>query len=135
MPTRAPKICRDCNQVEIRNGYCDRHQKDNRAARYEQTRQQARRDSGLDALYHSKAWKLQTRPNVLRRDPLCKIGVLCEGRAPSTDVHHKIRATDYLALHNGDQWCFFDEENLVGICHRCHAHITSLEARGLWNPR
>ena len=131
MPFRAPRICRDCAQVAIRGGYCGKHQSDNRAARYEQARQQARRDSGLDALYHSKAWKLQTRPNVLRRDPLCKIGILCGGRAFSTDIHHKIRAVTYIAQHNGDESWFFDEGNLVGVCKNCHSHITALECRGL----
>lgn len=116
----------------LREEYFEAHQRNNRAAHYEQTRQQARRDSGLAALHNSKAWKLQTRPNVLRRDPLCKIGVLCGGRAPSTDVDHITRADIYIAQHGGDENYFFDESNLQGMCHADHTRKTAMENAGTW---
>ena len=83
-------------------------------------------------MYHSKGWKLQTRPAILRRDPLCQLGILCEGRAPSTDVDHIIRADVYIAQHGGAEWAFYDESNLRGACARCHSHRTALDRQGLW---
>lgn len=66
------------------------------------------------------------------RDPLCQLGILCGGLAPSTDVDHIIRAEVYIAMHQGDETYFFDTDNLRGLCHADHSHKTALENQGLW---
>jgi|SRR5205809_1713105 len=87
----------------------------------------------LKRLYYSAAWRNRTVPFVLARDPLCVLALSCEGTAPSTDVDHKIRAEEYIAMHEGDETFFFDPENLQGACHACHSRKTQLENKGLWH--
>jgi len=86
----------------------------------------------LKALYHSRGWRVVTRRKILARDPLCQIGVLCVGRAPSVEVDHVIPAPVYV-LTRGDVAFFFDAGNLRGSCHADRAYKMALEARGLWD--
>lgn len=86
-----------------------------------------RRAVGLGRLYDSAQWRHRTAPRILARDPMCKVAVLCGGRAPSTDVDHIIPAEGYVAMHGGDACYFFDENNLQGACHADH---TAKTARG-----
>lgn len=72
------------------------------------------------------------RPYILQRDPLCTIGTLCGGTAPSTDVDHVIRVEIYIEQHGGDITTFFDERNARGACKADHSRKTALEQRGLW---
>ena len=90
-------------------------------------RERQRRAGGIRRLYDSVQWRKRTQPFVLMRDPLCKIAVLCEGRAPSTDADHIIPAVEYVAQHGGDLRYFFDTNNLQGACHADH---TAKTARG-----
>lgn len=69
---------------------------------------------------------------MLGRDPFCKLAVVCDGGAVSTDVDHVIDADDYVAQHNGDARYFYDVKNLRGICHACHSHKTARERAGTW---
>ena len=133
MPDAPPTICRDCNQTAIcGTSYCQAHQHDNRALRTARDRNQVRRDSGLKRLYDLAAWRRRTVPFILGRDPLCQLGLVCGGRAPSTDVDHIVRAEIYIAAHQGDETYFFDPDNLRGLCHADHSHKTALENQGLW---
>ena len=86
----------------------------------------------LKALYHSRGWRVVTRRQILTRDPLCQIGVLCIGRAPSVEVDHVIPPTLYV-LTRGDVTFFYDAGNLRGSCHDDRAYKMALEARGLWD--
>jgi hypothetical protein len=95
-------------------------------------RERTRRADGIRRLYDSAQWRRRTQPHVLARDPMCTIGVICGGNAPSTDVDHEIQAEIYIAQHGGDQRYFFDENNLRGACHADHTRKTSLERRGQW---
>src|SRR3989442_15480521 len=63
----------------------------------------------------------------------CILALICNGSAPSTDVDHKIRAEQYIAMHNNDETFFFDPKNLQGACHACHSRKTQLENKGLWH--
>lgn len=83
-----------------------------------------RRAAGLGKLYDSAQWRKRTRPAVLRRDPICKIAELCQGRSPSTDADHVIPAEKYVAQHGGDQRYFFDMSNLQGSCKADHTAKT-----------
>ena len=91
-----------------------------------------RRATGLKNFYDRAAWRKQTIPFILSRDPFCKIAILCEGRAPSIDVDHIVRAELYIALHGGDSVWFYDRDNLQGACHADHSHKTMREQVGAW---
>jgi 5-methylcytosine-specific restriction endonuclease McrA len=126
-------ICRDCRRRATSGAYCDVHQTDNRAASAVRERERERRESGLKKLYDSAQWRRRTQPNVLRRDALCTIGIRCFGRALSTDVDHVIKAEIFIEQHGGDETSFFDEDNLRGACHACHAYKTARERAGRWS--
>lgn len=119
MPDRAFSICRKCGAT-TQGVYCPEHRT---AAR---DRERERRGGPYRRLYDSVAWK-QTRRRILLRDPLCKIAVLCGGKAASTDADHVVRVEKYIAQHGGDSRYFFDEANLQGACHADHARKTRLE--------
>jgi len=55
---------------------------------------------------------------VLRRDPLCKLAILCDGTEPSEQVDHIIPRA-----RGGDD----SLENLQGACCPCHSHKTALQ--------
>jgi len=132
MSKRAAGICKVCRRTVPEGGrFC----KDHLAAanQSDRLRSRNRRESELKSLYDTRRWREYTRPGVLARDPLCRIGILCHGMAPSTDVDHKVRAEIYIAQNGGDEMFFFDEKNLRGGCHECHAHKTALENAGQWN--
>jgi hypothetical protein len=63
---------------------------------------------------------------------LCRIAVVCGGRAQSTEVDHAIRAEVHIAAHDGDESYFFDPDNLRGVCHADHSRKTGLEEQGKW---
>ena len=88
-------------------------------------RERHRRAETLRPLYDSSQWRKRTRPRILSRDPFCRIGKLCDGNAPSTDVDHVIPAEEYVAQHGGDWRYFFDENNLQGACHADHTAKTA----------
>jgi 5-methylcytosine-specific restriction endonuclease McrA len=131
-------ICAECGAlVPDGNRYCVAHRENNRQLRDSRDRNAARRSAGLKSLYDRWAWRGRhgARRRVLARDPLCRIAILCVGRAPSVDIDHIIRAELYIEMHDGDESFFFDEENLRGACHEDHARKTSLENRGLWDEK
>lgn len=114
--------------------YCAAHVYNNLRTRVSRDREIVRRATGLKRLYDGRQWRSITRPFVLARDPLCRLAIICGGRAPSVDVDHIVRAELYIAQHGaGNDWTwFYDGENLRGACHACHARKTSLESRGQW---
>lgn len=133
MPEAARKICRDCTTLaQPGSSHCEAHQENNRELRFLRQRNADRRQFGLKKFYDSKHWRKHTVPVVLLEDPLCKIAVLCEGRAPSTDVDHIIRAEVYIAQHGNDPIRFYDRENLRGACHADHSRKTAMENAGIW---
>jgi hypothetical protein len=125
LPNKAPTICRHhgCGRSCI-GGYCQKH-----ASEYERAREQRRRANGLRRLYDCAQWRRRTAPYIIARDPMCKIAILCGGNAPSTDVDHIVRAEIHIAQNGGDWAFFFDESNLQGACHACHARKTQIEQR------
>lgn len=62
---------------------------------------------GYDARHRS--W----RRVILTRDPMCRIGIICGGRAASTVADHII------PLNAGGTW---DMSNGQGACEKCHNH-------------
>jgi 5-methylcytosine-specific restriction protein A len=85
-----------------------------------------RRSSNGRKLYNSRYWRDGVRPRILRRDPFCKSGEMCDPdhvgqRAPSTEVDH-IVALD----HGGDE----SDDNLQGLCKSCHTAKTRREREG-----
>ena len=70
--------------------------------------------------YQLRAWRDRLRKIILQRDPLCQDGRVCGGRAASTEVHHLKAVREHPEL-------FWAEENLQGVCHRCHSAITASE--------
>ena len=133
MPQRPATICLDCNALTLPGkSHCARHVENNRSTRAARDREVERRKYGLKSLYDGYRWRKLTQPFILNRDPMCKIGILCEGRAASTDVDHIVRADLYIAAHGGDPIAFYDPDNLQGACHADHSHKTALENRGAW---
>ena len=63
-------------------------------------------------LYNTTRWR-KLRDAILRRDPICTDGVVCEKRAASTVADHKID-------HRGNLQLFYDPNNLRGVCKPCH---------------
>lgn len=55
---------------------------------------------------------------ILARDPLCRIAILCDGSAPSTEADHIVPRA-----RGGDD----SMENLQGACRACHSHKTATE--------
>lgn len=88
-------------------------------------RERERRSGGIRRLYDSAQWRQRTQPFVLERDPMCQLATTCGGNAPSTEAHHKIKATSYVAQHGGDYRKFFDTSNLQGACKACHSAETA----------
>ena len=66
-------------------------------------------------MYNSPKWKT-LRQTKLRDNPFCEI---CGAEA--TEVHH-------IHPHNGDLDLFYDYDNLMSICHSCHAKETQKES-------
>jgi 5-methylcytosine-specific restriction enzyme A len=75
-----------------------------------------RSDDASRKIRNSRQWTDITRPYILARDPLCKIGKLCEGKAPSVEVDHIVPVNA-----GGDPW---DTNNLQGACKQCHSYKT-----------
>jgi 5-methylcytosine-specific restriction endonuclease McrA len=118
----APRICAAC-------GMAGGHREDCRRLRSAAARERTRRAGGIRRLYDSAAWRERTQPAVLARDPLCRIAVLCGGRAPSREADHEVPAEIWIAQHGGDWREFFNEANLRGACKACHSHKTAEESR------
>jgi hypothetical protein len=136
VPAKPPTICAECGAL-VPDGarYCEAHRNDNRETRSARERNAIRRANGLKRLYDAWEWRGRrgTRRTILARDPFCQIAILCDGRAPSTDVDHIIRAELYIELHDGEFSFFYDENNLRGACHMDHTRKTALENLGQWN--
>jgi hypothetical protein len=115
--------------------FCLTHRSDNRQLRDSRERSASRRAERLKRIYDSFAWRGRqgARRVVLGRDRLCRIAILCGGRALSVDVDHIVRAEVWIEMHDNDPSFFFDLENLRGACHLDHTYKTSLENRGRWD--
>lgn len=136
MPPKPPSICAECGALVPDGGrFCLPHRSDNRDLRAARERNAARRSAGLLSLYHSAAWRVHARRFILARDPMCRIAILCGGRAYSVHVDHIIRAELYVEMHGGDWEYFYDPENLRGACASDHTHKTALENRGMWEEK
>ena len=105
-----------CRLVEPPHKYCIEHQSLERA---EQERRKnyytTARHNVWATLYNSPKWKA-LRQAKLGANPLCeKCG------AEATEVHH-------IVPHDGDPELFYDSDNLMSICHSCHAKETQKES-------
>ena len=97
MPIRLCLSTRCPNPATYR-GRCDKHKRQGESKR------------AGKAIYNTAKWK-HTRKAVLAKQPLCECGEI------AVDVHHIRDIRDGGAP--------YDQENLVGLCKRCH----SLETR------
>lgn len=61
-------------------------------------------------------WSSRIVPRILRRDVTCQLAITCGGMALATEVHHV-----------GDPMNHSDE-NLAGVCRRCHNVATQAQA-------
>lgn len=68
--------------------------------------------------YRTPAWRKLRRAKLME-SPLCEACRL----APSTQV-------DHILPHRGDQELFLDPDNLMAMCHSCHARKTLLRDGG-----
>ena len=119
MPTAAKRVCNHpgCGRTCDGNR-CEKHlgmsaEKKAKRAAYDKAR-----GSFYDRGYSSRGQWGRLRLMILRRDPLCKLRILCDGTEPSTQVDHIIPR-----LKGGDD----SLENLQGVCASCHSHKTATE--------
>jgi 5-methylcytosine-specific restriction enzyme A len=121
MPHRAKRVCCAPGCGALCDGpYCARH-----AATILATRRQIDRQRGSASKRGYGRRHGRWRKMILARDPLCKIAVLCDGTAISTEADHII------PLSRGGDWSM---ENGQGACHACHSHKTALETRDAHRP-
>ena len=105
-----------CRLVEPPNKYCIEHQSLERAELERRKVFYAKgRSNDWSVLYNSPRWKV-LRAQKLKENPCCEI---CGAEA--TEVHH-------IKPHNGDLEVFYDSDNLMSICHACHARETQKES-------
>jgi 5-methylcytosine-specific restriction enzyme A len=95
--------------------YCPRHlyADSRKIARLEYDSRRGSASSRGYGRFHEK-WRRQ----IIARDPLCTINVLCDKSFPafSTDADHIV------ALDDGGDWSL---ENGRGACHACHSYKTA----------
>ena len=106
-----------CRLVDADSGnkYCEEHQ--NLEARDREAALQGRfymMKHYYQDLYNSPKWKAM-RKVQLSEHPLCE---LC-GEA-ATEVHHVV-------AHQGNPELFYDSNNLMSVCRKCHNAITAKE--------
>lgn len=122
MPFKAKRPCPEsgCPNLVSDTRYCPAHTKNNvrqqTRRRFDQIRG-TRQERG-----YGQAWQ-KLRLIILRRDPFCMIGVICDSdnvgnRAVSKEVDHIVPKS-----RGGTD----AEENLQGACHACHSHKTATE--------
>src|SRR5216684_1850416 len=86
---------------------------------------QRREKQPHQAMYSLSRWRRGLQPMVIRRDPFCMSGVVCDpdnvgNRAPSEHADHIIPVSERPDL----AW---DMDNLQGLCPACHSHKTATE--------
>lgn len=116
---RAPSKCifNRCTNPSVFRGYCSQHQKPREPWKGSRER----------VFLHTKAWKLQRR-RILYRDPNCMLQLPYDPTDPndtgctlvSTEVDHKLPV-----WYTGEE--VVDDEDLQGVCHRCHSKKSSFE--------
>ena len=75
-------------------------------------------------LYNSKTWK-KLRTNQLMEEPFCQ--------ECSTDDKPKLATeVDHIKPHKGDEFSFFDSDNLQSLCKICHSRKTAKEQQSLY---
>lgn len=80
------------------------------------------------AIYRSREWR-ELRAAKLRSQPICEV---CEqkGRVTSAQaVHHRHPIEDSSTRQEMRKWAFM-WENLMSVCHRCHADIHKAAGKG-----
>src|SRR5580658_6918049 len=113
MPSSPVGLCRDCNSRALEGRrYCRVHaiNADDEITR--QIRNDANRaDDSIRRLYKVKRWRLGTRLQVLRRDPLC---VLCGHHASKVADHFPVGARELVAMIGIS--AFYDASRCRGLC-------------------
>lgn len=109
-------LCRHpgCMAILDNPGYCDRHivyHNQNKTKPFAN----ARRSN--EELYHTAEWR-QLRERVIRCQDCCQN---C-GSKQELEVHHIIPP-------RGNPMIFFNERNLLVLCHNCHSDITRYEIK------
>jgi 5-methylcytosine-specific restriction protein A len=105
-------------------GYCEKHLQDSPRKMFDKQRGTTKERG------YTGVWR-RLRIMILRRDPFCTIGTVCDPpdpvtgkssgrRSPSTEVDHVIPASLRPDL-------FYDESNLQGACHECHSWKTATQ--------
>jgi 5-methylcytosine-specific restriction protein A len=127
MPIKPPVGCDapGCLALAIdRSIYCEKHQpvREDREADRKRYHDQPWR-----ALYNAAAWRINLRPFILARDPLCKLQItdLCKQHGGDAST-----VADHIRDHKGDPALFFEPTNLRGVCKPCHDRKTGMTRGG-----
>jgi len=105
------KICKEPGCSTLINGdstYCEKHIRSKRVPFQNAVRSN-------ESLYNTTKWR-KLRKQILKDIPYC---VRC-GTTINLELHHKIPP-------RGDEDSFFDEDNLIPVCKRCHRLETARE--------
>lgn len=74
-------------------------------------------DPELHAHRVSRRWKV-LRGHLLSESPLCAVCRRLGRYEAATEIHHIVPAREMLDRYGSEG--FYDERNLVNLCHRCH---------------
>lgn len=112
MPRRPPRLCSIPGCIQLTEGaYCPDHIRKRPEVLADRARlSPSKRGYGR----RHERW----RRSVIARDPLCKIGVICGGLAPSVEADHIV------PLAAGGGWSL---ENGQGACKPCHSWKTATQ--------
>jgi len=120
------KVCRQAGCYAKSDGtYCQKHRWNNAKTETRKAYDANRADDPLRRLYRDRRWAA-TRIQVLRRDPLCTIGVICGGRKASNIAHHSpLTAREIVAQFGKAE--FFNPSRSQGCCKEDHDRVTARE--------
>lgn len=109
-PSRICDTCKAEKEEEQKQRSKEKNKKYNKA-RHEREKEM----NSYRLFYNTREWRLK-REEIHRRDGVCKVCEALYKFQPIDDIHHIIPISkDYSKR--------LDNDNLVGVCDKCHKHI------------
>ena len=106
------KLCAGCKSMipkSTKGWYCNDCKKKNRSNYTNQAKK----------VYDSNRWK-KTRDKIRRENVFCEICMHFNKRKMATEVHHLVK------IRAGLEETFYDENNLISICHEHHLLVENM---------
>lgn len=131
MPNLPWKVCKkpSCNELtRLPNGYCDKHQGEEKRRRCEANRRYDKTRDPQVEKWRKSARFLSGRNAFGTQNPLC---AECRRNGRTTPG----TVLDHIVPHKGDHNLFWDVSNWQMLCAQCHNRKTASEDGGFGNPR